>query len=72
MKELNTMIARKYVTPSVEVVTVDLKSQILDLSIPIGDDTNYGNIGMTRQEPLSDDGFFEDQSASPSPNLWKE
>jgi len=67
------MIARKYVTPSVEVVTVDLKSQFLDISILIGrGESPYEDGALTRQEPFSGDGFFEDQSASPCPNLWKE
>ena len=67
------MKTKIYVTPAMEVVTVDLQSHILDISVPIGIGAGPGGGGQARQ------GIFDDEDSSDKgsgslahPNLWDE
>lgn len=56
-----------------EVVTVDLQSHILDISVPIGGGAGPGGGGQTRQGIFDDENSSDKGSGSPAhPNLWDE
>ena len=67
------MKTKIYVTPAMEVVTVDLQSHILDISVPIGIGAGPGGGGQTRQGIFDDEDSSDKGSGSPAhPNLWDE
>ena len=59
------MKTKKYVIPRVNVVTADLKSHFLDMSIPIGTGPGPGGGGDTRQG-----NFDADTESDSRSNLW--
>ena len=67
------MKTKIYLKPEVEVLTVDLQSHFLDISIPIGPGPGPGGGGQTRQGIFDDEDSSDKGSGSPAhPNLWDE
>ena len=67
------MKTKIYVTPAVEVVTVNLKNHILDISIPVGTGGGPGGGGQTRRGIFDDEDTPNNESASSfGSNLWEE
>ncbi len=67
------MKTKIYLKPEVEVLTVDLQSHILDLSVPIGPGPGPGGGGQTRRGIFEDEDSSDKQPGIPSNhNLWEE
>ena len=67
------MKTKIYATPAVEVVTVNLKNHILDISIPVGTGGGPGGGGQTRRGIFDDEDMPNNESASSfGSNLWEE
>lgn len=67
------MKTKIYLKPKVEVLTVDLQSHFLDMSIPIGIGLGPGGGGQTRQEIFEDEDSSGKQPDVPSNhNMWED
>ena len=67
------MKTKIYLKPEVEVLTVNLQSHILDLSVPIGPGPGPGGGGQARREIFENEDSSGKQPGAPSNhNLWED